>query len=176
MSITEDEFKMIFRELYPPIAYYALQLVDKDEMKDIVQEAFVELWKHRDSIVDDNHLKAFLYRTVYNRALNSLKHQTIIKGHSEILQDIETRRMKFYSPDHNDVMQAIEDQELHGQIETAIQKLPNKCRQAFVMSYLHEMKNKEIANVMEVSVRTIDAHIYKALKLLRNNLAHLKHK
>lgn len=176
MSITEDEFRLIFRELYPPIAYYALQLVDKDEMKDIVQEAFVELWKHRDSIVDDNHLKAFLYRTVYNRALNSLKHKTVIKGHSEILKDMENRRMSFYNPDHNDVTRAIESQELHGQIETAIQKLPDKCRQAFVMSYLHEMKNKEIADVMEVSVRTVDAHIYKALKLLRNNLSHLKHK
>ncbi|PTL33204.1 RNA polymerase sigma-70 factor [Prevotella sp. oral taxon 376] len=176
MSITEDEFRLIFRELYPQMAYYALQLVDEDEMKDIVQEAFVELWKHRNSIADDSHLKAFLYRTVYNRALNSLKHQTIVKGHSGILEDIEARRMRFYSPDHNDVMQAIENQELHGQIETAIRRLPDKCRQAFVMSYLHEMKNKEIADVMEVSVRTVDAHIYKALKLLRNDLSYLKHK
>ena len=132
MSITEDEFRLIFRELYPQMAYYALQLVDEDEMKDIVQEAFVELWKHRNSIADDSHLKAFLYRTVYNRALN--------------------------------------------QLETAIRRLPDKCRQAFVMSYLHEMKNKEIADVMEVSVRTVDAHIYKALKLLRNDLSYLKHK
>ncbi|SFF90848.1 RNA polymerase sigma-70 factor [Prevotella sp. KH2C16] len=176
MSITEDEFRLIFRELYPRMAYYALQLVDEDEMKDIVQESFVELWKRRDTLTDDNHLKAFLYRAVYNRALNSLKHQAIVKGHSQILQDIETRRMKFYSPDHNDVMQAIENQELHGLIETAIQKLPEKCRQAFVMSYLHEMKNKEIADVMGVSVRTVDAHIYKALKLLRSHLSHLKHK
>ena len=84
--------------------------------------------------------------------------------------------MEFYSPDHNDVIQAIEGQELHNQIETAIQKLPDKCRQAFVMSYLHEMKNKEIADIMGVSVRTVDAHIYKALKHLRNQLSFLKHK
>lgn len=176
MSITEAEFRKIFKELYPRMAYYALQLVDEDEAKDIAQEAFVELWKHRDTLADHDHLKAFLYRTIYNRAVNSLKHQAIVKGHSEDMRAIETRRMEFYSPDHNDVIQAIEGQELHNQIETAIQKLPDKCRQVFVMSYLHEMKNKEIADIMGVSVRTVDAHIYKALKHLRNQLSFLKHK
>lgn len=174
MEMTEDEFRLVFREFYPGMAYYAAHLVDDDDVKDIVQEAFVELWKRRESMSDADHMKAFLYKTVYTRALNLMKHRAVVKGYSEAHKDLEARRMDFYRPELNDVMRHVESKELRGQIEAAISELPDKRRQAFVMSYLHGMKNKEISEVMDVSVRTVDVHIYKALLYLRDRLAFLK--
>ena len=55
----------------------------------------------------------------------------------------------------------------------AINELPDKCKEVFKLSYLHDMKNKEIADVLGVSLRTVEAHMYKALKFLRNRLGHL---
>lgn len=176
MNITEDEFRLIFRELYPDMAYYTSHLVEPDEVKDIVQEGFIELWKHRDSMTDRDHLKAFLYKTVYTRALNVAKHRAVVRGYSEDRRRIEALRMEYYRPEHNDVIRYMENKELGKQIDAAICELPEKCRQAFVMSYLHGMKNKEIAEVMDVSVRTVDVHVYKALHYLRNRLGFLKHK
>lgn len=175
MSITEDQFRPIFRELYPTLAYYASHLVDDDEVKDLVQEAFVELWKHREAITDQDHIKAFLYKTVYSRALNIVKHQAIVKDYHDTRKQLEDHRLSFFHPEHNDVMRYMENKELRKQIHAAIAELPDKCRQAFVMSYLHGMKNKEIAEAMNVSVRTVDVHVYKALRYLRNRLAFLKH-
>lgn len=176
MNITEDDFRLIFRELYSPLAYYASHLVDEDEVKDLVQEAFVELWKYRESMTDREHMKAFLYRAVYSRAINIMKHKAVVKDYQDARTQIEASRMDFFHPEHNDVIRYMESRELHQEIHTAIDELPDKRRQAFVMSYVHGMKNKEIADVMEVSVRTVDVHVYKALCYLRDRLAFLKKK
>ena len=172
-TITEDHFRQIFRNQYSALLNYALTLFVDEEVKDIVQEAFVELWKRRDTLNDNDHIKAFLYKTVYTRTLNMVRHRHIVQGYSEQKKQIENRRMKYYQPDQSDVMRHIESRELGRQIDTAIDELPEKCRMAFTLSYLHGMKNKEISGVMKISVRTVDTHIFKALRYLRGRLGFL---
>lgn len=60
--------------------------------------------------------------------------------------------------------------ELKEEIDTAIQCLTSKCKEAFILSYIHEMKNREIAAAMNISERTVETHVYNALKILRNKL------
>ena len=79
-TITEDHFRQIFRNQYSALLNYALTLFADEEVKDIVQEAFVELWKRRDTLNDDDHIKAFLYKTVYTRTLNMVRHRHIVQG------------------------------------------------------------------------------------------------
>ena len=76
----------------------------------------------------------------------------------------------FYQPDDNDVLKRIEDRELRKHIISAIDELPEKCKLVFKLSYLHNMKNKDIAEAMDVSLRTVEAHMYKALRFLRSRL------
>ena len=87
--------------------------------------------------------------------------------------EIHKKRVEFYQPDSNDVVKRIEDAELRRKLSDAINELPDKCRMVFKLSYLHDMKNKEIADTMGVSLRTVEAHMYKALKLLRDKLGYL---
>jgi len=68
------------------------------------------------------------------------------------------------------VIRRIEDKELRKEIHDAINELPDKCKEVFKLSYLHDMKNKEIADILGVSLRTVEAHMYKALKYLRGRL------
>lgn len=168
--ISEEQFRQIFRNLYPGLLNYALSLHSGEEVKDVVQEAFVELWKRRDSMTDDDHVKAFLYRTVYTRILNIVRHKQIVNDYSDQKKQIEIRRMQYYHHELSDVMREVENGELRRQIDTAIGELPEKCRMAFTLSYLHGMKSKEIGQVMNISVRTVDTHIFKALRYLRNRL------
>ncbi|MGL5730884.1 MAG: sigma-70 family RNA polymerase sigma factor, partial [Bacteroidales bacterium] len=79
-------------------------------------------------------------------------------------------RAAYFNPDNNDVIQQIENEELSLSISQAINELPDKCREVFRLSYLNEMKNKEIAEFMHISLRTVEAHMYKALKYLRGRL------
>jgi len=84
--------------------------------------------------------------------------------------DINEMRMSCYFSSLGDGEQDMENMELRRKINQAIGELPDKCREIFVLSYLKDMKNSEIALMMNVSVRTVEAHIYKALKSLRARL------
>ena len=166
-------YKALFRRYYPNLMFYATRLVGDEEAEDVVQDVVVELWKRRESMVRGDQIQAFLYRAVYTRALNVLKHRSIEDGYCAAVEEINQKRAEFYQPDNNEVIRRIEDRELRNEIYQAINELPDKCKEVFKLSYLHEMKNKEIADVMGVSLRTVEAHMYKALKFLRNRLGHL---
>ena len=159
-------YKALFRKYYPNLLFYATRLVGEEEAEDVVQDVFVELWKRRDSMEIGEQIQAFLYRAVYTRSLNVLKHRNIESGYIAIVEEINQKRVEFYQPDNNEVIRRIEDRELRKEIY-------DKCKEVFKLSYLHDMKNREIADAMGVSLRTIEAHMYKALKYLRGRLDHL---
>ena len=138
-----------------------------------MQDVFVELWKRKDHIEIGDQIQAFLYRAVYTRALNVLKHRSVEDGYCVAMEEINQRRAEFYQPDNNEVIRRIEDKELRKEIHDAINELPDKCKEVFKLSYLHDMKNKEIADTLGISLRTVEAHMYKALKFLRERLSHL---
>ena len=146
-------YKALFRKYYPSLIFYATRLIGEEEAEDVVQDVFVELWIRKDSIEIGDQIQAFLYRAVYTRALNVLKHRNVEDGYCAAMEEINQRRAEFYQPDNN-----------------AINELPDKCKEVFKLSYLHEMKNKEIADVLGISLRTVEAHMYKALKYLRSRL------
>ena len=147
-------YQTLFRRYYPSLIFYATRLVGEEDAEDVVQDVFVELWRRKNSIEIGDQLQAFLYRAVYTRSL----------------EEINQRRAEFYQPDNNEVIQQIEDRELRKEIYDAINELPDKCKEVFKLSYLHDMKNKEIADALGVSLRTVEAHMYKALKYLRSRL------
>ena len=153
--------------------FYATRLVGTEEAEDVVQDVFVELWRRRDSVVIGEQILAFLYRSVYTKAINLLKHQIIENNYSAAMIEIYERRLQYYQPDHAEVIKKIENQELRQEIFEAINELPDKCKEVFKLSYLHDMKNKEIADTLGISLRTVEAHMYKALKFLRERLSHL---
>lgn len=169
----ETTYKTLFRKHYTGLLFYAARLVGEDEAEDIVQDVFVEFWKRKDSIDVGEQIQAFLYRSVYTKALNILKHRAIVENHNAEEDEYYRKRLEYYQPDNSDVIRRIETRELRHEIYTAINELPDKCKEVFKLSYLHDMKNKEIADAMNISLRTVEAHMYKALKFLRGRLSHL---
>ena len=170
MTLPEQRFRQIFRALYPSLAFYATRLVQDDEAEDIVQEAFMELWKRKEDIDDESHIKAFLYRIVYTKALNVIKHRTVVNNHADSVKKVTQFKLDYYNPETNDVMNYIEGLETRKQINDAIGELPAKCREVFILSYQHDKKNKEIAEQLGISIRTVEVHLYKAVKTLRARL------
>ena len=163
-------YQTLFRRYYPSLIFSSSSLVGDEEAEDVVQDVFVELWRRKDYIEIGDQIQAFLYRAVYTRALNVLKHRNVEDGYCAAMEEINQRRAEFYQPDNNEVIRRIEDRELRKEIHDAINELPDKCREVFKLSYLHDMKNKEIADALGVSLRTVEAHMYKALKYLRGRL------
>ena len=100
-------YKALFRRYYPNLMFYATRLVGDEEAEDVVQDVFVELWKRRDSMVIGDQIQAFLYRAVYTRALNVLKHRSIENGYCAAVEEINQKRAEFYQPDNNEVIRRI---------------------------------------------------------------------
>lgn len=173
MELTESSFSILFRKLYPQMASYASFFLNDDEVDDVVQDAFIGLWHHLDAVADERHAVSTLHRSIYHNALNIIKHRNIVNNYAAISQKLALKKMSYYQAEMDEISVEIENRELHDQIYDAIDRLPDKMRQVFVMSYMHDMKNKEIAHIMGISVRTVEAHLYKALKMLREYLGYL---
>lgn len=166
----EDRFDELFSKYYPKLMIYATRFLDEENAEDIVQDVFLELWERRSQIEMGDYIVSFLYRSTYSKCLNFIKHDQIVKGYGENQAKLFELKMEYFQPDSNETMKRLESEEMRESINGAINELPEKCREVFCMSYLNEMKNKEIADFMDISLRTVEAHMYKALKYLRDRL------
>lgn len=132
---------------------------DLDESKNIVHEAFIAVWEKFESLPGDTNFRSYLYTAVRNRCLNYIRDRKKLVAFESVSEKIEAGDE-----------QAIEVAELEKEIELAINTLPEKCRIVFEMSRYEELKYAEIAVKMNISVKTVEAHMSKALSLLRKAL------
>ena len=159
-------FEQLFREHFEVLCYFAKGYVsDFDTSQEIVQEVFINLWNKRESITSDKSVRSYLYTSVKNRSLNWLRDHK--KFRSYVL-DIEIEdHTTFFEHDN------LEMNELKKRIEDAMDKLPERCREIFELSRFEELRYKEIAAKLGLSVKTVEVQVSKALKILRNELKDL---
>mgnify|MGYP000816135068 CR=1 FL=1 len=140
---------------------------DNDVAEDLVQDVFLKVWQKRTFLFLKEGIKTYLYRSVQHACLDYLKHQEV-KG--DYINAVTTK-LKIEEIYYNDDPQSLfaEDERLE-LIYKEMDKLPDKCREIFTMSYLEERKTSEIAVLLNISTRTVEAQLYKALKILRGIL------
>jgi RNA polymerase sigma-70 factor (ECF subfamily) len=160
----QTAFEMIFKIHYSPLCNYAYTfLKDRDEAEEIVQAAFLNVWEKKENITIETSLKAYLYRAVRNSCLNARKHLAVKKKHSEEKLFTETRSQE-------SVMDSVISSELDQKIGDALMALPEQCRIVFKMSRFEDLKYQEIADQLNISVKTVENQIGKALKIMREQL------
>lgn len=164
-----ESFTETFREFYVPLVRYACGITEEAAVaEDVVQEVFTKLWAERQQISVETSLKALLYTMVRNRALNANRKR---KHTAERLrpQDMEDRQKGEPKADEE-----LETKNLRHRFQKWIQELPPRRKEAFVLSRYHGLSHGEIAEIMEISKRTVDTHIVHALQDLRHRLDKLK--
>jgi RNA polymerase sigma-70 factor (ECF subfamily) len=157
----EAALRQLFEQLCPQLVYFARGILQKDtEAEDVVQEAFVQLWRQRQQFNSFAAVRAFLYTSVRNACLNILKHQRVVQQHiNYTLQAAETEETAIT----HHLIQA----EVLGQLKEALAKLPPACKQVIELGYLEGLRNHEIANLLHVSVNTIKTQKARGLYLLK---------
>ena len=165
-----DTFKKIFEFYYPRIMGLACRFVDEDTAKDLVQDVFVEYWE-KEQKMNIKNISSYLYKTIQNKCLNHIKHQTIVDRFSTS-EKIAQARIDYLArtTDDNETFRQISYQNLLEVIEISIGKLPPKCQKAFKLCYFHEMTCKEAAEIMGISPRTVEGHVQKAIDYLKKDL------
>ncbi len=158
----EEKVEWLFRKYYAPLCKSLYRtLRDASFAEDIVQEVFLKVWEMRDNLKIDEAIQAYLYRSCYNSALNFLKSQkpkSDFELLGEILPGSETAEKQ---------MNLLETEE---QILQAIDALPPKTKLVFSMSRFEELSYKEIAERLDISLKSVEKHMGIALQRLRENL------
>lgn len=166
--LDEPTFEQVFKEHYGALhAYSNVILKDSDGAEEVVQTVFLKLWERRSELRITTSLKAYLYKAVYHYSLNQIKHQKVRQRHWEETHYIMNQHL---SPDNSQIIEGQEN-ELVKRIQQTLDALPDKCRMVFHLSRFEELKYGEIAEQLGISVKTVEAHMSKALKTLRLELA-----
>lgn len=157
-------YEEMFKAYFSPLCYFAQKYVaDFDSCKEIVHKIFVGIWEKRDGFDFDKSPKSYLFSAVYNRCMNHIRDQKrlLVNSSQELTEEIAD--LQAYSGN-------MEASELEGQIWKVINSLPDKCKEVFILNRFRKKKYSEIAVQLDISVKTVETHMSKALKILRENL------
>ncbi len=167
----KEAFERFFQQAYMRLLNYAgLFITNQEVADDIVQEAFIHFWDKRADLKPGKSIESLMYTSVRNRSLNYLRdHQTYLSHVGQLTQQVE--ELQFLS--QYDFMGEEEDpieELLAKELEVALNLLPEKCRKIFLLNKLEGKKQKEIAQELEVSLKTVEKHISIAKQKLREHL------
>jgi len=166
LLVVRDEavFELVFKTHYKNLHSYAFTILkDEDEAEEMVQQVFFKLWERSEKLTIEGPIAAYLYRAVHNESLNFLKHKKVKETHR--LHVVYSMKNKSEQPQGK-----ILSKELENKFKEALNKLPEQCRTVFQLSRFENLKYKEIAEKLQISVKTVENHMGKALKLLRIHL------
>lgn len=161
----EHAFERVFKTFYKPLYGYAFSMLKDDaEADEMVQRVFFNIWNKRERLVIEGTLKSYLYRAVRNECLNYLKHQKVRAAYQT---NVAARPEKNTSRADGRLVAG----ELQEQIQRALNQLPPQCRTVFQLSRFEQMKYREIADELSISVKTVENQMGKALRIMRHKLA-----
>jgi len=164
----EIAFKVIFSTYYPRLYYFILEFVPlKDLAENIVQDTFFTLWNKRHELTENTNFGAYLFTVAKNNCIYRLRDQKYKKKlfieHSIDTVELETNL---------DVLSTIDSstytfEEIERIIQQTLDELPPQCKKVFTLSRFEEKKNKEIAEELNISVKVVEKHITKGLKIFK---------
>lgn len=161
---TPEGFRELYDACYESLAVYAVRMTANSEAaEDIVQSVFVDLWERSDEIADDIDIRAFLYMSVRNRALDFIRHQKVKWRYAEMLSGIPEGTD---NPDDDDEFFTAE---VYQRLFNAIDELSPRQREIFSM-YMSGKKNHDIADAMGIAEETVRVHKLRAIHSLRKRL------
>lgn len=163
MKNDEEAFRLLFVNFFPPLTVFARRYVDDPETsEDIVQETFLKIWKNRKKLDITTSARNFLITTVRNSCIDYLRKKESEARYHEFNQNNQEQLF-----DPNDVLTLTE---LESMVKAALERLPENIRQTFIKSRFENKTYREIAEESDISVKTVESHMTRALKILREDL------
>lgn len=162
----EASFEILFRKLYRPLCKTLFKVIqDKQTAEDIAQDAFFILWEKRKEI--RLSIKSYLYRAALNKAF------TYLERDKRLVRTQHEGDWYEYEPSANTTQETFQLNETQTEINKAIDSLPPACKTVFLMSRMEEMTYKEIAEALNISIKTVENQMSKALKQIKERLGPL---
>jgi len=159
-KITEEQFSELFKQYYEELCRFVFPVVkDKDAAEDVVQDVFVKIWTRREELEITTTYKAYLFKAVVFRGLDYLRKQKTVGKVKEELKIVHNQSQQ-------ETYFSVEEKELIAAIDAGIDHMPENMRIIFQLSRFSSLKNREIAEQLNISIKTVESNVSKALKQL----------
>lgn len=158
----QKAFKIVFDLLYSQLVTYAYSFINEEEVcEELVQEAFLITWDRREMLTEEFNLRAYLYKSIHNQALNHLRHQKVVLQHRQY-QNFAQADLAEKAVEPNPYLKKALDE--------AIEQLPERSRLIFQMSRIDGLRHREIATELSISEKTVEVQVRKARLFLQKKL------
>lgn len=162
----EQAFELLYRKFYTRLCLFTNKfLKDPRIAQEIVQDVFAKIWEGREDINPEDSIIAYLFKIAQNLSINTLRRKKVESKYIEIYKLVYIDHMEF------SVLESLLARELEENISDSIARLPLQCRKIFELSRTEGLKYKEIANTLNISVKTVEAQMSKAFRSLRIELS-----
>ncbi len=163
----EAAFKVLYNDYYSKLYYFVLEFIPlKETAENIVQDTFVTLWNKRNELKDDSNLTSYLFTVAKNNALNRLRDKKYSQKMFSNTMDISELNLNIEALSTIDTS-VCAFMDIEQIIQETLTSLPPQCRKVFELSRFQEMKNREIAEELNISIKTVEGHISKGIKTFK---------
>ncbi|MFT7229599.1 MAG: RNA polymerase sigma-70 factor (ECF subfamily) [Bacteroidia bacterium] len=159
--LTNLHLQQLYNEHQPSLLNFAIYLVgNREDSLEIVNDVYVSLWQNRKSFSQIKAIKSYLFSSVKNRSINHIKKKKL-----EVTNLWPENEQSTFRADAG-----IEEKEHQTALENLMNELPPKCKQVFAMSRIDQLSYAEIAELLDISIKTVESQMGKALKLFRKKM------
>lgn len=164
-------FERLFKAYYKNLCFFAEHYVKEKSMaEEIVDSFFINLWGNKKKIIIKNSVKSYLYTSIHNQCIKYIEHLKVMKKYQEYATYV-LKNKELLSPSSNGYPLAnLISKEIVGEIEQAIDELPDKCKEIFCLSRFDELSYEKISIRLNISINTVRTQMSRALQKLRESL------
>lgn len=163
-------FRCLFQTYYQRLFLFACKFVDEDTAKDLVQNCFLEIWKNRKNTEISVSFSAWIFTVVKNRCYKYLKEESKkLESRNNYSLKLKEEELNFFIHSEKSILEF----DVKERIQKVVEQLPPKCSEVFNESRFNGLSNKEIAEKYSISLKAVEKHISKALKLFREEFKDL---
>ena len=162
----EQAFELLFHKFFVRLCGFANKFLNNpEEAREVVLDIYARIWENRDKIDPEDSLKSYMFRIAQNMSLNKLQHRKVESKYVEIYKLVYLENTEYSA--HESLLA----RELDENIKAAINKLPPECKKVFELNRVEGLKYREIAEKLNISVKTVEAQMAKALRKMRLELS-----
>jgi RNA polymerase sigma-70 factor (family 1) len=167
LGTSEQSFQQLFSAEYNKLCRYALTfLQDEHSAEDVVQDTFIRIWETKRELISSPDIRYYLVTAVRNNCISALRKQKASTVHFP-----ENMPEPDPEPQLTPSMQREETAERERRLSAALDQLPPKCKEVFLMVKMHSMSYRQVSEALDISIKTVENQMGKALKVLRETTA-----
>ena len=166
-----EAFNSLFRHYYPRVMAYVAAMVEQEVAEDVVQDVFLHVWENRKKLYAGEGFHSYLFQAAYTSCIDYYRKTQSADKYNLHMESAYLEEYNALLRSDASVLEEIYSKDFYEQLHNLLEKLPTQRREIFILTYIEGLKAKEVSERLQIPQRTVESHIYLAIKYLRAHLS-----